>query len=82
MTKKKKFCQRKEKLTGTISKNFSKTYIIEDKKWFHFQGIMLYAEDNIERPKYHFKLLLKVFSIFKIRIIYDETIDKEYFPDC
>ena len=42
---------------------------------------MLYAEDNIERPKYHFKFLLKVFSIFKIRIIYDETIDNEYFPE-
>ena len=46
-------------------------------KCFPFQGIMLHAADNIDYPEEHFKLLLKVFLMFKIRIIYDETIDKK-----
>ena len=38
---------------------------------------MLHAKENIECPAEHFKLLLKLFSMLDIRIIYDETIDKE-----
>ena len=37
---------------------------------------MLHATDNIECPSEHLKLLLKLFSIFNIMIIYDETIDR------
>ena len=48
--------------------------IIEDMKWFLLRGIMLHAADNIECPEDHLKLLLKVFSMFKIMVIYDETI--------
>ena len=44
-------------------------------KWFPFEGIILHTEDNIECPAEHLKQLLKVFSMFKIKIIYDETID-------
>ena len=46
-------------------------------KCFLFWFIMLHAEDNIEFPEDHLKLLLKLFSMFKIRIVYDETIDNE-----
>ena len=51
--------------------------IIEDMKWFPFQGIMLNAADNIECPEEQLKILLKVFSMFKINIICDETIYNE-----
>ena len=43
---------------------------------------MLHAEDNIECPADHLKYLLKVFSIFKIKIIYDENIDNEDVPEA
>ena len=43
---------------------------------------MLHAADNIEFPEEHLKLLLKGFSVFNINIIYDETIDNEYFPEA
>ena len=49
--------------------------MIEDMKWLPFNGIMLHAVDNIECTAYNLKLLLKAFSIFKIRIGYNETID-------
>ena len=51
-------------------------------KWFNFQGIMLYAADNVEFPVEHLKPLLKIFSMFKINIIYDETIDNEDVPEA
>ena len=51
-------------------------------KWFPFQGIMLHATDNIECPSEHLKVLLKLFSIFKIKILYDETIDNEDVPEA
>ena len=50
-------------------------------KWFPFQGIVSYAADNIECPAEHLKLLLKLFSMFKTRIIYDDTIDNKGFPE-
>ena len=43
---------------------------------------MLHEANIIEYPYEHSKLLLKVFSIFKMKIIYDETIDKEYVPEA
>ena len=46
-------------------------------KWFPFQGVIFYAEGNIECTLEHLKLLLKLFSMFKINIIFDETIDNE-----
>ena len=51
-------------------------------KWFPFQGIMLHSADNIQCPEEHLKSLLKVFSMFNINIIYDETIDKEDVPEA
>ena len=42
---------------------------------FPFQGIILHAADNIYCSAEHLKLLLKLLSMFKIRIIYHETID-------
>ena len=42
---------------------------------------MLHAADNIECPEEHLKSLLKVFLMFKINIIYDETIDNEDVPE-
>ena len=47
-----------------------------------FQGIILHAADNIERPSEHLKLLLKLFAMFKIRIIYDNTIGNEDVPEA
>ena len=43
-------------------------------KWIHFQGLMFHAEYYIEYPEEHLKILLKLFSVFKIKIIYYETI--------
>ena len=43
---------------------------------------MLHAADNIECPEEHLKLLLKVFSMFNIKIIYHETIDKKDVPEA
>ena len=51
-------------------------------EFFPFQGIMLHTEYNIECPEDYFKSLLKSFSMFKIRIIYDETIDNEDVPEA
>ena len=51
-------------------------------KWFPFQGIMLHATDNIECPAEHLIYLLKLFSMFKIRIIYDDTIDNKDVPEA
>ena len=51
-------------------------------KWFPFQVIMLHAADNIQCPAEHLKLLLKVLSIFKIKIIYDEIIDNKDIPEA
>ena len=49
-------------------------------KWFTFQIIMLHAADNIECPAEIFIFLFKLFSMFKTKIIYDETIDNEDVP--
>ena len=46
-------------------------------QWFPFKDIMMNAADNIEFPEEHLKSLLKVFSMFKTSITYDETIDNE-----
>ena len=46
-------------------------------KQFPFRGIMLHAEDNIECTEEHLKSLLKVFSLFNIRIAYNQIIDNE-----
>ena len=43
---------------------------------------MLHASDNIECPEYLLNFLLKLFSMSKINIIYDETIDKKDFPEA
>ena len=42
---------------------------------------MLHTDDNIKHPEEHLKSLLKVFSMFKIRIWYYDTIGLEYFPE-
>ena len=51
-------------------------------KWFNFQGIMLYAADNVEFPVERLKPFLKIFSMFKINILYDEIIDNEDVPEA
>ena len=51
-------------------------------KWFLFQGILLHTEDNIDCPVDNLKSFSKVFSMLKIRIIYDETIDSEDIPEA
>ena len=66
-------------MIGTIAKKFSKI-IIEDMKWFSFRGIMLHSADNIECPEENLKFLLKLLSMFKIRIIYNKTIDNKVVP--
>ena len=43
---------------------------------------MLHAADNIECPEDHLKLLLKLFSMFNIKIIYDEFIDNKDVPEA
>ena len=43
---------------------------------------MYHVADNIEFPEDNFKLLLKLFSMFNIRIIYDDTIDNEDVPEA
>ena len=50
-------------------------------KWFTFQFIILHAANNIECPEDYLKSLLKVFSMFNVRIIYYETIDNEDVPE-
>ena len=50
-------------------------------KWFTFQGIVLHTADNIKHPEEHLQSLLKVFSMFKIRILYDEIIGLEDVPE-
>ena len=42
----------------------------------------MHAADRIEYPADNLKLLLKVFSMFKITIMYDETIDNEDDPEA
>ena len=42
---------------------------------------MLHTPNNINNPAEHFQLLLNVFSIFNIRIWYDDTIVTENVPD-
>ena len=54
--------------------------IIEGMKWLPFQDIIVYVAYNIECPAEHLKILLKVLSMLKIKIIYDETIDNEDVP--
>ena len=50
-------------------------------KWFPFQGIMLHVVDNIECPSENL-IFFKAFSIFNIRIIYDDTIDNKDVPEA
>ena len=50
-------------------------------KWFPFKSIMWYESDNIECPADNLNSLLKLFSMFNIKIIYDETINNKYVPE-
>ena len=49
-------------------------------KCFPFKGSMLHTSDNIECTAGNFKSLLKLLSMFKIRIIYDDAIGKKFVP--
>ena len=51
-------------------------------KWFPFQIIMLHAANNINCPAKHLKTLLKLYSMFKIVIIYDEIIGNKDVPEA
>ena len=55
--------------------------ICKDVRWFCFQVIMLQTENNIKMPFDILQSLLKVFSMFKIRIWYDERFVHEDVPD-
>ena len=69
---------KKKEIDRHNSQEFCPKSIIEDMKWFPFQGSMLHAVDNMECPSDNLKSLLKVLPMFKINIIYDKTIDNEY----
>ena len=56
--------------------------IIEDMQWFPIQSIMLHTSDKFKHPEGHLQSLLKVFSMFKIVIWYDETISIEDVPEA
>ena len=71
---KRKLLSNNEEIDRHNIKYFLPTIIIEDMQWFLFQGIMLHAENNIKSPADHLKSLLKVLSMFKISIRYDESI--------
>ena len=43
-------------------------------KWFPFQVVILHTANNINSLADHFQSFLKVFSMLKIRIWYNETI--------
>ena len=51
-------------------------------KWFPSKVIMMHAADNIECPAEHLNFLLKVFSMNRIKIIYDETINNKDDPEA
>ena len=51
-------------------------------RWFPLQGIMMHAADSIQCPAENLKKLLNLFSMFKVNIIYDETIGNKYVPDA
>ena len=51
-------------------------------KWFTFQVIMLHIAGVIKSPEEHSQSLLKVFSRYKIRILYDERISHENVPEA
>ena len=78
--KKERLTSNEKEIDRHNSQEFWLKSIIGDMNWFPFQGIMLHAADNIECPSDHLKYLLKVLSMFKIKIIYDETIDNEDVP--
>ena len=54
--------------------------MIEDVQWFTFQSIVLHTANIINSPEDHLKSLLKVFSMFMIRIWYDETMYNKNYP--
>ena len=49
--------------------------------WFPFQSIMLYAADKIKCTEYHLQSFLKLFSMFKIMIFYDDTVGIQDVPE-
>ena len=55
--------------------------MMEDMQWFYLQSIMVHRGNNTNIPNEHLHYLLKVFSILKIRIWYDETIVNGNAPD-
>ena len=75
---KKEFRQQQKHYYHHDSQKLWPKTIIEDMEWFPFQGTMLYAANHINSPAENFRSLLKLFSMFKIRIQYDETIIKIY----
>ena len=68
-TKEKKDCQDSQEL-------WTKS-IIEDMQWFPFQDIYLNIANNINSPAERLKLLLNILSMFKIRILHEDTIVAE-----
>ena len=51
-------------------------------EWFRSKGSVFHAADNIDCPAEHLKRLLKLFSMFKTRVIPDEPIDNRDFPEA
>ena len=49
-------------------------------QWFPSQGIMFHAADNIKCLEDNFQSLLKLLSMFKINVWYDDTIGNKDLP--
>ena len=55
--------------------------MIGDTQYFPFKGIMLHTENHIIRLVDHLHSLLKLLSVFKIRLLYVDAIVIENVPD-
>ena len=73
---------KKKEIDFQISIELCPNSIIEEIQWFSFQGIMLHKADNIKSSEEHLQLLLRIFSILRIRIWYDESIGYKYVTEA
>ena len=66
-----------KKKNGHHSQEFCLKSINEDMQWFPFKGIMLLKENNINILDDNLQWFLKLFSMLKLRIWYNENIFQE-----
>ena len=55
---------------------------MEDTSWFTFQSIMLNIENHIKSPDDHLQALLKLFSMFKIKLYMVGTLITKHSRGC